>query len=413
MDKESLQSSTHDDMSKANEAFDVIIAGGGLSGALTALSIAHLTNVQGQKLRLAIVESTPTTQNIKLTFDDRVLALAHGTAAYLDSIGVWQALLPDATPISDIHISDRGYYGKARIAAESHGVDALGYVIEMSLIGQRLIESISGLDNITWYCPDKIVDISWQKESVSVTLKSDALLTGKLLVGCDGGHSFCRQQANINNSFSEYHQTAVIANVRTAKPHQQVAFERFTESGPIAMLPLTQGRCSLVWSLEPDEAFRVMQLSDAAFSNELTHAFGQWLGNIEEVGKRSSYPLILVQAEEQVFHRMALVGNASHTIHPIAGQGFNLGVRDVQTLARLVKNAVDNDTDIGAYALLNQYANARKVDQNEVISITDSLVSLFSNQYGPLVAGRNIGLKVMNYVSPLQQMFVDKTMGYR
>jgi len=403
-------------MSEHNESahtFDVVIAGGGLSGALMAQSIASLTQANGQKLSIAVIEATAVNENISLTFDDRVLALAHGTAAYLDELSVWSSLTPDATPITDIHISDRGYYGKARINAQEHHVDALGYVIEMSLIGKSLIQTLKQHSNVTWFCPDKIANITWQQSHVELTLESNTQLTASLLIACDGGQSYCRNQANIQNTFHDYHQSAIIANVRTAKVHNNVAFERFTQNGPIAMLPLSNGRSSLVWSLEPEEAEQIQKLSDDDFAKALEQSFGQWLGEFTEVGQRACYPLVLVQAQEQVYHRMALVGNASHTIHPIAGQGFNLGVRDVKALATIIASALAKGENIGAFNFLNDYANVRKVDQNQVINLTDSLVSLFSNQYCPLIAGRNIGLKLMNYVSPLQEAFIDKTMGYR
>ncbi len=395
------------------KTFDVVISGGGLSGALMAQSLATLVNAQGEKLNIAIIEATAIKENISLTFDDRVLALAHASADYLSSLGVWQTLAPSATPIIDIHISDRGYYGKARISAQDHQVNALGYVIEMALIGQSLVSAVNQHDNVTWFCPDKITDINWHKAHVELTLESGQQLSSSLLIGCDGGQSYCRQKANIENRFHDYQQAAIIANVTTAKSHNQKAFERFTDSGPLAMLPLSNNRCSLVWTLKPEQADEMIQLDDQAFAGELTQAFGQWLGPITGVGKRSSYPLVLVKAQEQVFHRMALVGNASHTIHPIAGQGFNLGLRDVQSLAQLIKTAFLENQDIGHFGLLNHYANDRNVDQNQVITLTDSLVSLFSNQYCPLVAGRNVGLKLMNYISILQNSFVEKTMGYR
>jgi len=400
-------------MSDNNPTFDIVIAGGGLSGLLMAQSLANLTTNDGKPLSIAIVEATATNTDISLTFDDRVLALAHGTASYLDGLGAWQALKSDATAISHIHISDRGHYGKARIDAKEHQVDALGYVIEMSLIGQALYKLVIEHQHIQWFCPDSIEQIEWQQSQVNITLSSNQQISASLLLACDGGQSVCRQKAGINKHFSDYQQSAVIANVKTEHAHNEVAFERFTETGPIAMLPLSQGRCSLVWSLTPEQAEETMQLSEQEFAKKLNQDFGNWLGKITEVGQRFCYPLVLVQAEQQVYHRMALVGNASHTIHPIAGQGFNLGVRDVQLLAKLIEQALSQDKPIGQFALLAEYEQQRLIDQNQVITLTDSLVTLFSNDLMPIIAGRNIGLKVMNYCSSLQQRFVEKTMGYR
>ncbi|WP_440874315.1 2-octaprenyl-6-methoxyphenyl hydroxylase [Thalassotalea sp. PLHSN55] len=397
--------------------FDIVISGGGLSGALTALSLADLKDNNGKALSIAIIEANPILTDASLTFDDRVLALSHGSAAYLAHVGAWQFLQKHAQPIETIHISDRGHYGKARIDAKTEQVNALGYVVEMALIGQSLLRALEPKTNITWFAPDHISDINWQQEHVNITLASETQLSARLLLGCDGAQSVCRKFANISSSISDYQQVALISNVSTAIAHQSVAYERFTEFGPIAMLPLTdnqcgKNRCSLVWTLPPEQAKQIMATSDEDFKQALEHNFGSWLGSISQVGKRDIYPLKLVQANEQVFHRMVLIGNASHTIHPIAGQGFNLGLRDVAEFAALMKSALENDQDYAQFALLSQYAQSRKQDHQSVIGLTDSLVTLFSNQLMPLVVGRNIGLKVFNYVKPLKSALVKKTMGY-
>jgi 2-octaprenyl-6-methoxyphenol hydroxylase len=403
--------------------FDIVISGGGLSGALMALSLIDCKNEQGQPLSIAIVEANPVLKDPSLSFDDRVLALSHGTATYLQSLGLWQKLKEVAEPIKNIHISDRGFYGKARLYADNHQVNALGFVVEMSLLGQALLASLKEKNklsgNLTWFTPDKISDITWQENHVEITLNSETQLNAKLLLACDGVHSACRKLANISVQESDYGQSALIANVCTAIPHDNLAFERFTETGPIAMLPLSKqssatndSRCSLVWTLPPEQADKMQSLSDTQFQNELESAFGSWLGAITHVGKRDVFPLKLLMADEQVYHRMALIGNASHTIHPIAGQGFNLGVRDVNQMAALINTSLNNNQDIGQFSALSEYASKRKLDHQQVIGLTDSLVTLFSNKLPPLVAGRNIGLKVMNYLSPLKDALVRKTMGY-
>ena len=410
---------------KHNNFFDVIISGGGLSGCLMALSLAGLTKANGSLLSIAIVEANQVEaadQN-SLTpplFDGRVLALSHGSAAYLQQLGVWQHLSANACAIEKIDISDRGHYGKARLEAKDHKVSALGYVIEMALIGKGLQKELADKSNVHWCCPDRISDINWQPKKdinqVSITLNSGACLQSHLLLACDGANSPCRQLAGINVSHSDYQQVALIANVATGKSHRNKAFERFTEFGPLAMLPLTDlngaSRCSLVWTMSPEQSEQVMALSDDDFKQQLELAFGCWLGAITQVGKRAIYPLVLLQAQQQTYHRMALIGNAAHTIHPIAGQGFNLGLRDVQLMAELIEKSLHNDHDIGRFSLLNQYAQLRQQDQTQVITLTDSLVTLFANDLPPLVAGRNIGLKVMNYFTPLKNTLVNKLMGY-
>ena len=243
------------------------------------------------------------------------------------------------------------------------------------------------------------------------------MLPTSLLLACDGANSPCRKLANIDVSHSDYQQVALIANVATDKAHHHKAFERFTEFGPIAMLPLValkneQNRCSLVWTMSSEQSGQILALNDDEFSHQLELAFGSWLGAITQVGKRDVYPLVLIQAKQKTYHRMALIGNASHTIHPIAGQGFNLGLRDVQLMASLIEKQIKNQIDIGSFALLNEYSQKRQQDQKQVITLTDSLVILFANSLPPLVVGRNIGLKVMNYLSPLKKALVNKLMGY-
>ena len=335
---------------------------------------------------------------------------------------MWHEIAEQAAPIKNIHISDRGYYGKARLTAEAHQVSALGYVVEMSLLGKAFLFELSEKTqteskNITWFCHDHITDIDWQSESVNITLNSSQKLSAKLLLACDGAQSTCRQFANISSTSRSYKQSARSANISMATPHNNIAYERFTESGPIAMLPLTDSsekssKCSLVWTLTPEQADGIKTLGDNAFKQHLEIAFGSWLGSVEKVGERGIYPLNLVQADEQVYHRMALIGNASHTIHPIAGQGFNLGLRDVQQLCECVANNIEQGVDIADFNALTRYAIKRKVDHQQVITLTDSLVTLFSNDLPSLVVGRNIGLKVLNYFKPLKERLVNKTMGY-
>ncbi len=409
-------------MDKSKIAFDIIISGGGLSGCLMALSLAKLTKADDSLLSIAIVEVNELTQqnNTPALFDDRVLALSHGSAAYLKDIGVWQHLATDACAIEKIDISDRGHYGKARLEAQEYNVSALGYVIEMALIGKGLLTELADKANIHWLCPDSIIDINWQPNEdtnkISVALSSGQSAETNLLLACDGANSPCRQLADIKVSHSDYQQVALIANVATEKPHQNKAFERFTEFGPIAMLPLStlssENRCSLVWTMSPEQSEQVLALNNNELKAQLELAFGHWLGAITQMGKRDVYPLVLLQAQQQTYHRMALIGNASHTIHPIAGQGFNLGLRDVELMASLLKKQLQTNNDIGSFTLLNDYAKQRLLDQKQVIELTDSLVTLFANDLPPLVAGRNIGLKVMNYISPLKSTLVNKLMGY-
>ena len=414
-------------MENNGQHHDIIIAGGGLSGLLSALSFATLRKKDNSVFSIAIIEAnaneniSATEINNKVNFDARVLALSHNSAHYLKKLFVWDDIANYATAIDKIHISDAGYYGKARMTAQEHQVDALGYVIELEILGNVLLKKLTKYTNITWYCPEQIENIRWQSDAVNIDLASSKKLQGKLLLACDGSQSICRQFAHISSYAKSYEQSALIANITTQKSHQHVAFERFTASGPIAVLPLADStqasrKSAIVWTLPPQQADHIRQLDDEAFKQQFESSFGSWLGEVEKVGKRHVFPLSLVQAEEQVYHRMALIGNASHTIHPIAGQGFNLGLRDIQQLRDMVENQLFNprqlNEDLFSFSLLMQYATQRKTDHQNIIKLTDSLVTLFSNDIAPLVLGRNIGLKVLNYLTPLKNIFVDKTMGY-
>ncbi|REL27767.1 2-octaprenyl-6-methoxyphenyl hydroxylase [Thalassotalea euphylliae] len=409
----------------AAQQLDICIVGGGLSGLLMAVSLLKQPAI-ANRYQIAIIEANKLEPSQVNQFDDRVLALSHGSVEYLRSLGVWSLMADDANPIEHIHISDRGHYGKARIKAEQHHVEALGYVIPLASIANGLLSALQTADEhsnpIQWFTDSQIEQLSIKAEHTDIKLSASAQaepidIEAKLVIACDGGQSLCRQAANIGTSQQDYDQWAVIANVCPELPHNNRAFERFTEHGPIAMLPMTNQQCSLVWTLPPEQAEQMSTLDDQAFCLALEQAFGHWLGGIRTASKRTIFPLSLVQAERQSFHRMALVGNASHTIHPIAGQGFNLGLRDVKVLANLLASELSNELaskkhDAGSAPLLNQYQTLRASDQQAIIKLTDSMVTLFSNDIAPLVAGRNVGLKVMNYLSPLQKAFVNKTMGY-
>ena len=419
-------------MDNTASMFDVVISGGGLIGCLTALSLSECKKSTGEKLNIAIVEAnahanqtkveqTAPIKNAALSFDDRVLALSHSTVAYLKKLGL-NDFEQASSAIETIHISDQGYYGKARVYAHQHQVSALGQVIKMSILGESFIKALSAKTNVTWFSPDTIDKLDWETTQVNITLASGIELTSKLLLGCDGANSVCRRLANIGSAETSYQQSALITNITPEFAHQNVAYERFTPSGPIAVLPLSnvQGepRCSVVWTLTPEMAKTMQNQSDELLKTSLENSFGQWLGKIKHMGKCDIYPLKLVQAEQQVYHRMVLLGNASHTIHPIAGQGFNLGVRDVEQLSQSLQQVLLNATgkqkthDIGSLANLMHYAQIRGDDHRDIITLTDSLVTLFSNKHMPLVISRNVGLKVLNYVKPLKDILVKKTMGY-
>ncbi|MFA1646414.1 MAG: 2-octaprenyl-6-methoxyphenyl hydroxylase, partial [Enterobacteriaceae bacterium] len=338
----------------------VIIVGGGMTGATLALAISRLT--QGQ-LPVHLIEAVAPQRNDHPGFDARAIAIAQGTCQHLARIGIWQAIADCATAIKTVHVSDRGHAGFVTLEAQDYRIDALGQVVELHDVGLRLFRLLKEAPGVTLHCPARVTHFTRSEDQVSVTLDDGSSLTGELLVAADGSRSALGQQCGIQWQQQPYHQLAVIANVATAVAHQGRAFERFTEYGPLAMLPMSEGRSSLVWSHPLEKADEIKGWSDERFRNELQQAFGWRLGRITHVGQRAHYPLALTTASQAISHRVALVGNAAQTLHPIAGQGFNLGLRDVMTLAETLAQAFFGQEDCGAYPLLCQYQHRRQRDK--------------------------------------------------
>ncbi|WP_039055319.1 2-octaprenyl-6-methoxyphenyl hydroxylase [Enterobacter sp. Bisph1] len=387
----------------------VIIVGGGMTGATLALAISHLT--QG-KLPVHLVEATVPGEHAHPGFDARAIALAAGTCQQLARIGIWQAIAGCATPISTVHVSDRGHAGFVTLQARNYHLDALGQVVELYDVGQRLFTLLQKAAGVTLHCPAKVSAVSRDAQQVRVTLESGEVITGALLVAADGSRSRIGAQLGVNLQQVPYQQAAVIANVTTAVAHQGRAFERFTEHGPLAMLPMSQGRCSLVWCHPLGKQQQVAGWSDERFCLELQKAFGWRLGRILHAGKRTVYPLSLTTAESPVSHRAVLVGNAAQTLHPIAGQGFNLGMRDVMTLAETLADAWAAQQDVGAYPVLTAYRHRRERDKKATIGVTDGLVHLFANHWIPLIVGRNAGLMAMELFTPARDALAQRTLGW-
>lgn len=385
----------------------IIIAGGGMTGATLALAISHLT--QGQ-LAVTLVEGTEPASRVHPGFDGRAIALAEGTCQQLAAIGLWPLLASAATAITDVHVSDRGHASFVSLTAADYGVSALGQVVELHEVGQRLFSRLKNAPGVTLRCPDKVASVERTRDRVCVALESGEQLTGHLLVAADGSHSRVAAACGVQWQSTDYQQVAVIANVSTQVAHQGRAFERFTEFGPLALLPMSAGRSSLVWCHPLAQKDAVDRWGDDRFVAELQRAFGWRLGRITQVGQRTSYPLRLQTASQHIAHRLALVGNAAQTLHPIAGQGFNLGIRDVMSLAETLAAAWRAGRETGAYATLQHYQQRRQPDAQATIGITDGLVRLFANRYTPLVAGRNLGLMAMDHLPPLRNLLAERTL---
>ncbi|AWK13615.1 2-octaprenyl-6-methoxyphenyl hydroxylase [Candidatus Fukatsuia symbiotica] len=387
----------------------IIIVGAGMAGATLALAISSLT---GGKIPISLVEALSPNAMQHPGFDARAIALAQGTCQQLTRLGIWSALADCATAISRIQVSDRGHLGSVNLRAKDYFVPTLGNVVELHDVGKRLFALLEQAQGVNLYCPAKVVNVVRTQETASVTLDNGQQLTGKLLVAADGSYSQLAGGCHIHWQQQDYQQIAVIANITTAEDPAGRAFERFTRSGPLALLPMSQQRCSLVWCHALQDREQVDRWHDARFLSELQQAFGWRLGKILQVGKRHSYPLHLLTASRHISHRLALVGNAAQTLHPIAGQGFNLALRDVISLAETLAEAARHSADLGAYQILSQYESRRQKDQQATIGVTDGLIHLFANDYCPLVIGRNLGLMVMEQMPTMRDAFVRRALGW-
>lgn len=390
-------------MSEAH-CFDVIIAGGAMAGATLALALDKLS--QGQ-LSVAVVEAYQPDHDRHPGFDARSIALSHGTVGILKSLQLWSTIAPVATPISHIHVSDRSHAGMTDIHSDTLGIDALGYVVELADVGRLYAAAIARSTAIQMFCPSSVSAVKREQALVEVTLNSGERLQGKILVAADGAVSTCCEQIGLGMQEHDFGQVAVIANVVSSEPHRGRAFERFTEHGPVALLPMRDNRLSLVWCLSPEQAEQVMALDDKEFLMQLQQAFGWRLGQLVKAGTRSAYPLILRHRQQNISHRFAIVGNAAQTLHPIAGQGFNLGIRDVATLAE----ELTAGDELGCYTQLYRFSQRRESDRQQTIALTSALVHLFSNDWLSLRIGRNLGLAAMDNLPLVKSPLLRRTLG--
>jgi 2-octaprenyl-6-methoxyphenol hydroxylase len=391
-----------------NELYDVVIVGAGMSGSLLALSLLK----QSSTLKILLLDENAkrtTVQDVSHpSFDARCIALNAGSVDILKALSLWSDIKPNAQPIAQIQVSDKGYFGAVALLPELKG-SAFGYVVELRHVGKVLATALSRFSSLTTLYNVKLKDIKSSLESVTCELSNGQLIDAKLCVGADGSHSQVRALSRIHSTNDDYHRSAIICNVRSAQIHQSIAYERFTKSGPIALLPLTGNRYSLVYCVESEHAESIANLSDDAFLGHLQDKFGLRVGRFEEAGKRDIYPLSLLKTDKPIAHRVVCIGNAAHSLHPVAGQGFNLGLRDVFVLAKVIINEkLDN---IGCFAMLNLYWQCRAKDHHNTILMTDALVRVFSNDYPILSVPRHLGLQAMSLFPCLSQPIITQAKG--
>lgn len=395
---------------------DVLIIGGGMVGVTLALLLARESSLRitlVEAIRFpALAEGEPLPY--RPSFDARNTALSRRTVATYRELGLWDELQAHATPILQIHVSERGHFGMARLRAEEEGVESFGQVIENAWLGLVLLRALKACPNVTVLDGVQLAGIAPQTQCITAQLqRGDERfnLSAPLLVAADGAQSGSRQLLGVNSQTRPYDQVALVTTVATQLPHENIAYERFTEHGPIALLPLPEERRALVWTLPLGEEKALIDCSDEEFLARLQAAFGRRAGRFTKTAKRFAYPLALTVAQTQALPRAVILGNAAHTLHPVAGQGFNLCLRDCLALTVRLHKAHRERRDLGEFALLRDYEAAREQDQRNVIRFSDGIVRGFSNATPGLTLARNVGLVTFDLLPAAKQALARYAMG--
>jgi len=415
--------------------FDVAIVGGGMVGASLAIALAQA------RLKVALIEAVAPGSQSQPSFDDRTTALGNSSRRIFSALGAWPHIERQSGIIRAIHVSDAGRFGFARLDAREQGVEAFGFVAPNRAIGAALWEQLNAhATHIALRVPARVATIEIGAESVALDIVHDPPMSAagvsasgapnatpiesklvatsgagsqrinaRLVVAADGAHSTVREAAGIAATVEDYGQFAVVANVATDEPHDGTAYERFTPTGPLALLPMRDGSYTVVWTLKPERAEQAMALSDSAFAKELQTCFGWRAGRFSRVGRRGAYPLKLTRATQAVGRRTVLIGNAAQALHPVAGQGFNLGLRDAAMLAEVVARAAG---DPGAPDVLAKFAEWRAADRRGVIRFTDGLVKLFGDSRPGMGALRNLGLLMFDLTPPAKSALARVSTGF-
>ncbi len=388
--------------------YDVIIVGGGMTGASLAVALA------AGNTRIAVIEAVSPRAENQPSYDDRGLALSLSSQRILNGLGLWDVICKSANPIEHVHVSDQHHFGFVRLHAEQMHLPALGHVVLARELGRILMERISVTKNIHFICPAQVKDIVIRPERAEVTLLQDGCsskLTAQLVAAADGSYSPVRELLGIKTDCRDYGQTAIVTNVTPGKPHNNTAFERFTTQGPLALMPSTENRCVVVFTVGSESAEHYLNMSDEEFLAVLQSRLGRRLGKFQRLGIRKSYPVQLIIAQEQVRERVVILGNAAHTLHPNGAQGFNLCLRDIAGLAEILLPAIRHRNDPGRRRLLNQYHDLRKPDQAQVTRFTDGVASMFYNDLPHKIWFRNTGMLLMDICPSLKQSFTLRAMG--
>jgi 2-octaprenyl-6-methoxyphenol hydroxylase len=385
---------------------ELVVAGAGLNGLLLAVACA------GAGIEVAVVDPQDPAAMQSEAFDGRTSAIAYGSRLVMDGIGLWSDLAADAEPILEIRVADDDSPLFLHYDHRELGGDApLGYIVENRLLRRALFARARALPNLRLVTGRRIAAMEAREGGAAAILDGGERLRTRLVAAADGRESPLRQQAGIRAVEWRYQQTGIVTTVAHERPHAGIAVEHFLPAGPFAILPMTGNRSSIVWTEQAALAPRLLALPDAAFAAELRARFGEFLGVVAPIGPRWSYPLALMQAERYAARRLVLVGEAAHVIHPIAGQGLNIGIRDVAALAELVVDRRRLGLDIGDPEPLQRYERWRRTDALVLATVTDGLNRLFSNEIAPVKLARDLGLAIVNRLPPLKRLLMQHAMG--
>ena len=391
-----------------NADYDLVIAGGGMVGSTLACAL------RDADLKIALLESAPL-ERIRPgeETDLRVSAVNRASQRIFAAVGAWSGMTAwRVSPFRDMRVWDAGGFGQIHFDSATLGEPLLGWIIENRVIQYALLERVRQLPAVDLLCPAAL-ETAWPKDAGGwrVRLTDRREFTTRLLVGADGAQSKVRELAEIDTRGWSYHQKALVANVRTAEPHQETAWQRFLPTGPLAFLPLHDGRCSIVWSTTPEQADQLLALDEYDFAHMLTEAFERRLGEIVQVGPRGAFPLRLQHARAYVKPGLALIGDAAHVVHPLAGQGVNLGLLDAATLAEVLLDGLAAGHEVGTLRVLRRYERWRKSDNLPMLGIMDGFKRLFGNSLPPVRLLRNLGLNLTDAAGPLKNAMARRAMG--
>ena len=384
---------------------DVLIVGGGLVGGTLGCALA----VGG--LRSLVIDRAPIRRQGAEELDGRATAIAQTAKKMLVSLGIWSGLKDRITPILDIRVADNHSHLFLHFDHEDVSEEALGYMVENRYLRRAIFQAVSNHSQVKYLTPVELVEVKRTADGVRATLSDGRVIRSALLVGADGRNSFVRQHGEIPVTQWSYKQAGIVCTVTHQKPHNNVAHEHFFQAGPFAILPLTGNRCSIVWTESEKYAGVLLNLSEGEFLAELTLRFGEFLGKLRVVGPRTSYPLYLQYTKSSTARRLALAGDSAHCLHPIAGQGLNMGLRDVAALSEVLVDAYRLGLDPGAPNILKTYERWRRFDNTLMLAATDGLNRLFSNDISSVRLVRNMGLAAVNASGPLKKLFMRHAMG--